>query len=1066
MRLVFVFFVVMCTAASVFAGTNWIGFEAGKGEAAPQMNILSSSPDELILEVGFPGMSVSDVEKENTPYQVLSVIGGGKTANVGLPEMPTFSRFVAVAKGVIPQVEILDSRFKTLHGYNVYPAQEQTIDDARIPQPSFTKNAHFYSLDQLYPDGIAHMEGPKVIRGCAVSLLSFFPVQYNPAKSQLKVYSYIKVKVSFNGTVSVDPRYRSSYFEPLFQNLLLNYSSLGPSPIEGATDTTNGCDFLVITHANFKDWADSLSSWKNQSGISTRVRTTTQIGSDTGSIRQYIQNAYDTWNPPPSFVLLIGDVEFLPPFCTDHHPCPPDMPCDNSIGTDLYYSTVDGSDWFPDIYMGRISVDSASQAGVVVSKILDYQRNPISPTTGFYNKVLVAGYFWQGPTPGWEGVFYIKTTEVIRDFLVSKGYDVERCYTKDAGTNPCCYYYGDPLPPGLTWNGDSTQISNAINNGVFLVNHRDHGEQDMWMNPRYTVSHVNGLANGDNLPVVVSMNCLSGKFDDESKVCFCEALQRNPNGGAVGVFGHTRTSYTYPNDELCKGIYDAIWPDFDPDYPNGGSTHPIYDPLLRMGAVLNFAKFYMYDKYYLTGGYGYPNGCSLPEIRAQFEMFHYFGDPTMQICTEPPNQIPFAEPIDYLTPQWPICIFAANLDRDGYKDLAVSKTYGGTGPNGLSVLRNDGYGGFMPVENYQSNSTFISVSGADFDLDGDMDLVAADYDSNRVTIYENDSLGNFNASPSHYAVGHNPISVTTAYLNQDLYPDLAVANQGSHSISILLNNGDGGFLPRVDYFPQQYSYPNYVIAADLDKDGDQDLAVSHESYNNISILKNNGSGVFPFGDYGYYDTGDRPVSIFASDLDGDTNLDLVVATTPGSISILRNDGNGIFQLADQHITLEYVPTSVSSADFDGDGDKDIVVSACADNGKLFFFTNLGNGTFVRIRPVRIGDYPSCVITTDLDEDGDNDIAVANMVSGSISILENLNNNPPLSYTPGDASGDGLVDLGDVVYLINYLYKGGVRPASMKAADPNADCLVDVGDVVHLISYLYKSGSAPAQGCAK
>lgn len=641
--------VFLFTATSVFAFTGWFPFEVGKTQSPPEVSILSSNSDELILEVSFPGMNISQMEEKGITYQALNIPGSGKTYNIGWPELPTFSRFIAVAVGAIPQMEILDSRFRTVFGYNVYPVQEQPIDEAGATLPAFAKDTSFYASDQLYPEAITYIEDPKIIRGCAVSLLSFFPVQYNPARSELKVYSYVKVKVSFNGVISANPTVRSSYFEPLFQNLLLNYSSLGAPLFEGKNDTASGCDFLIITHTNFKSWADSLALWKNLSGIPTRVRTTAQVGSDTTSIKSYIQNAYNTWNPRPSFVLLIGDAELVPVFYRTVHSYD-----GYKTGTDLYYSTLDGSDWFPDVFMGRISVDSVSQAEVVIGKILQYEKFPISDPATYYNKAMMAGFFQDDNLDGREDRFFIKTSEVVRDFMLSQGYTVERCYSKTAGSNPQYYYYGQLLPSGLTWDGNATQISGAINDGIFLLTHRDHGSVDGWGNPYYGVSHVNALTNDGKLPIVFSVNCETGHFDNETdaagngtpynSVCFCEAFQRKADGGTAGIFGLTRVSWSGLNDELCKGFYDAIWPNFDPNYPNGGSTHPIYSPMYRTGVMTNFGKFWMYDKYYRTGGQGYPWGADVASTKTTFEMGMWFGDPTMQIWTTFPETLTVVYP--------------------------------------------------------------------------------------------------------------------------------------------------------------------------------------------------------------------------------------------------------------------------------------------------------------------------------------------------------------------------------------------------------------------------------------
>jgi len=67
----------------------------------------------------------------------------------------------------------------------------------------------------------------------------------------------------------------------------------------------------------------------------------------------------------------------------------------------------------------------------------------------------------------------------------------------------------------------------------------------------------------------------------------------------------------------------------------------------------------------------------------------------------------------------------------------------------------------------------------------------------------------------------------------------------------------------------------------------------------------------------------------------------------------------------------------------------------------------------------------------------------------------------IRYITGDANGDGIINLGDVVYLINYLYKSGPTPNPLEAGDCNCDGLVDLGDIVFLINCLFKGGYPPA-----
>lgn len=74
-------------------------------------------------------------------------------------------------------------------------------------------------------------------------------------------------------------------------------------------------------------------------------------------------------------------------------------------------------------------------------------------------------------------------------------------------------------------------------------------------------------------------------------------------------------------------------------------------------------------------------------------------------------------------------------------------------------------------------------------------------------------------------------------------------------------------------------------------------------------------------------------------------------------------------------------------------------------------------------------------------------------------------NKPWQYVYGDASGDQVVDLGDAVYLTNYLFKAESAPDPIDAGDANGDCMVDLADVVYLLNYLFKGGDPPLEGCS-
>ena len=230
-----------------------------------------------------------------------------------------------------------------------------------------------------------------------------------------------------------------------------------------------------------------------------KVVNVSDIGGSSAQIRQYIQDAYDTWDPKPSYVLLVGDAEYVP---TNYI---------YSAASDLWYATVDGSDYYPDLFIGRIPADTANEAEVIVQKILTYELTP--PTlNSFYENFAVAAYFQDDEQDGYETRRFVRTSEEIRDYLMSIGYTGERIYCTESYINPTHYnngYYGngEPLPPELlrptfAWDGDGNDVTNAIEQGIFILNHRDHGFEYGWGDPYFDVSDIAGLTNGDLLPIV------------------------------------------------------------------------------------------------------------------------------------------------------------------------------------------------------------------------------------------------------------------------------------------------------------------------------------------------------------------------------------------------------------------------------------------------------------------------------------------------------------------------------------------------------------------------------------
>ena len=246
----------------------------------------------------------------------------------------------------------------------------------------------------------------------------------------------------------------------------------------------------------------------------------------------------------------------------------------------------------------------------------------------------------------------------------------------------------------------------------------------------------------------------------------------------------------------------------------------------------------------------------------------------------------FQSPVNYAVGSHPMSGAAADLDGDGDIDLVAANSYA----NNVSILSNNGDGTFQSAVNFAVGSFPMSICVVNLDTDNDNDLAVVNGATNNVSILKNNGDGTFQAA-INYAVGNVPVSVSASDLDNDGDNDLAVANSSANNISILKNNGNGTFPSAVNYPGGET--PVFVCAFDVDADGFNDLAAASTGNwvtDSIAILFNNGNATFrnPIN----YVVGDSPGSISPADLDSDGDIDMAAALVGSdSISIMLNQSN-------------------------------------------------------------------------------------------------------------------------------------------------------------------------------
>ncbi len=244
----------------------------------------------------------------------------------------------------------------------------------------------------------------------------------------------------------------------------------------------------------------------------------------------------------------------------------------------------------------------------------------------------------------------------------------------------------------------------------------------------------------------------------------------------------------------------------------------------------------------------------------------------------------FAPPVNRPCAAAPQAIVAADFDGDGLRDLAIAAGDG----DAVFVIRALGDGAVTPVGTYPVGRRPRGLTAGDVDRDGDVDIVTADSDDQTVSILRNTGTGAF-APAEALPAGNDPRGVALLDLNGDGAPELAVADHGDAAILVFSNDGAGVFTPAASLSTAPAD-PNALCTADLNCDGAIDLAVAAGDVSAalIQTFLNRGDGTLGVGTVVVL--GAEPSAIAAADIDADGDVDLAaVSDLNGTLSVVFNE---------------------------------------------------------------------------------------------------------------------------------------------------------------------------------
>jgi hypothetical protein len=501
------------------------------------MQKIDASQFNTNLEFKMAGIEVETVDIDNTTYQKIKPLAiepglFGETAEEGLPDLPLYSHFVGIPDQSGARLEIISSSYEILEGYDMIPTQTPTLEGSDEVLP-FVKDEQSYQKDQFYPPEVAWLGEPVICRDLRMIQVALNPIQYNPVTRQLKVYTSIDYNIVYEGFDDRNVKIRRS--NRIAESYLPFYRSLVPNVDEllGAYEPVRG-GYLIITPDAFADTARVLGRWKHLKGYDVVVATASEIDNAGGNptyaeVKDYIQDAYNTWEYPPEFICIIGDRDGT--YRITDYPW-------SSYASDHQYARLDGDDLIPDAMVSRMSVRNMGELRVALHKALRFDQDPYMGDPGYYLRALSSAGNIGSVTPR-------LTVLWVRQRLLDMGYNQV-----------------DTVFAWSTWDPGVEDIIESINNGVSIISYRGWGYSSKWGAPEFYSYQIDGLTNGYKMGICLAITCGIGNFADNE--CWGENWIRSgtvsdPNGGPAFYGSTDWSTHTKWNNPIMYGYYWGVF---------------------------------------------------------------------------------------------------------------------------------------------------------------------------------------------------------------------------------------------------------------------------------------------------------------------------------------------------------------------------------------------------------------------------------------------------------------------------------------------------------------------------
>ena len=344
-------------------------------------------------------------------------------------------------------------------------------------------------------------------------------------------------------------------------------NALVPTPPTPLRNPANQADYIVITHATFADAILPLVEFRRSQGLTPMVVDIDDIYNEFSdgrfnpfAIQTFLRYAYHNWQQPaPTYVLLVGDAHYdykratvelyrqdptfrgtynlYPNFVPTYHGW---APASGETSMDQRFVNISGDDALPDMFIGRLSVQTAEILRTMVRKIIDYEKNP---KIGLWQGTLIQ-VADDNTNNANDSIFEERRDELIQK-VIPPGYNTRQIYLRKIGGS----------------ENTRKRIISAINSGALALEYAGHGGSQTWADE--AIFRIEDAADLQNryLPFIITTTCLNGQFDKPQQAgnyCLSEQFLLGDHG-AIATLSATRLTYGEANAEFDIDLFEALF---------------------------------------------------------------------------------------------------------------------------------------------------------------------------------------------------------------------------------------------------------------------------------------------------------------------------------------------------------------------------------------------------------------------------------------------------------------------------------------------------------------------------